>query len=728
MFPLPRFPRLVTVSAKIVHWASKTIPVIALCAALCATAMANDGDPAPCPKSKIPAWGMWYHGNALCFVGTDPRNGPATTNIATKVIPVELRFLDSKGHVVKTLDPTDPLSTNPKLSALQAVLESPVFEARDFTFGATHVGTVQWIEATLRASLWNFHGAKFESWHITMNRISEDKQTWDVPQTDWQIDSSGDVHLVDHSWMKGRIENELTKYEGKLPIYLVYNTNFYNPAAGGWHGHIVSSDGSTIPYILAAYVDRADAPSPNLHPLSHEVAEFAHNPFGSNKVDQYPKENVPNTWDPSYVYKQTDCRTGLEVGDPIGHSGTGNAISIVTKTMTYEFQNIALASWFMDANPSFSVNGWYTMNGAITGEFAAAAPDCPSVRTRVDKIDPDSGPEQGGTKVTMTGDSLSDKFTFNFGGSPATAVNCSSTKTTCTMYIPGNKPGSVEVIVSTPAGDSNAVAFQYYGPAHVDKISPDSGALEGGTKVTMNGAALREDFQFYFGLHKATNVICSNDAKSCTMLTPPNDPWLPVAVFVQSLAGPSNAVAFQYLAPAINSFTPKVGPATGGLGVEITGVSLSDHMTVKFGAKAVTKINCGGSTTDCFLLSAPGSVGVPVHLTATVDGFTSAPSKDEFSFVDFPELTGISPGSGTTGTPVTLTGKYFSTVPGKTTFAFSGVPATGVSCAPGGTQCTAIVPGMATQTVYVQATVDGHTSLNGVVFTNTARLPPPGPR
>jgi hypothetical protein len=44
------------------------------------------------------------------------------------------------------------------------------------------------------------------------------------------------------------------------------------------------------------------------------------------------------------------------------------------------------------------------------------------------------------------------------------------------------------------------------------------------------------------------------------------------------------------------------------------------------------------------------------------------------------------------------------------------------------TQCTAVVPGMTTQTVYVLATVDGHTSLNGVGFTNTARLPPPPPR
>src|SRR5579859_1939939 len=107
MFPLPRFLRLVTRSAQIVHWTLKPIQAIAICAALCAMAMAaDDGDHAPCPPSRIPAWGTYYHGKALCFVGTDPRNGPYTTIIITPVIPVELRFLNSKGDVVETLDPT----------------------------------------------------------------------------------------------------------------------------------------------------------------------------------------------------------------------------------------------------------------------------------------------------------------------------------------------------------------------------------------------------------------------------------------------------------------------------------------------------------------------------------------------------------------------------------------------------------------------------------------------
>jgi hypothetical protein len=258
----------------------------------------------------------------------------------------------------------------------------------------------------------------------------------------------------------------------------------------------------------------------------------------------------------------------------------------------------------------------------------------------------------------------------------------------------------------------------------VDKIDPASGALEGGTKVTMTGDSFRQEFQYYFGENLATGVNCSS--KTCTMVTPFHKP-ASVDVIVKSPAGPSNTIPYQYLAPAIKSFTPKVGPTTGGLSVYLTGVSLSDNMTVNFGSTFTKKVKCGGTSTDCAIVSASGSVDTPVSLTVSIDGFTSAPTENKFSFVNFPVLTGINPGSGITGAPVTFKGNYFSTVPGETTFTFSGVPATGVTCNLS-TQCTGFVPGMATQTVYVLVTVNGYTSLTGIGFTNTARIPPPPPK
>ena len=240
--------------------------------------------------------------------------------------------------------------------------------------------------------------------------------------------------------------------------------------------------------------------------------------------------------------------------------------------------------------------------------------------------------------------------------------------------------------------------------------------------MTVTGQALSTKLEFDFDGFPATKVDCP-DQNTCTMVTPKHKPGT-VEVIIKQFTG--NAVTYLYLGLAIKSFNPAVGPTTGGLTVAISGDSLSDDMSVNFGAYSATHIHCGGSTTDCIVTSPTGSVDSSVHLTITVDGITSAPSKNVFSFAVFPTLTLMTPSSGTTGSTITITGTGFSMVAGKTTFTFSGIPATGVTCA-SATTCSAVVPGMAAQTVNVLVTVDGHTIRNGGCFTNTAKLPPPPP-
>lgn len=115
-----------------------------------------------------------------------------------------------------------------------------------------------------------------------------------------------------------------------------------------------------------------------------------------------------------------------------------------------------------------------------------------------------------------------------------------------------------------------------------------------------------------------------------------------------------------------------------------------------------------------------------VHLTVTVNGITSSPSKNEFTFVVFPTVTGISPSSANPGAVVTLTGTGFSTTAGQTAFTFFGIPVAGKCSST--TQCTAVVPfeenGTA-QTTAVTVTVNGITSLDWVVFAYKERIKPP---
>src|ERR1035438_7812986 len=85
-------------------------PVIFLLAiALAGPPVALAGGFCPNFPSYIPIWSTTYNGHVLCFVGSDPRDGPFTSTIPTIVIPVELRYLNAKGKVVETSDPTGPL-------------------------------------------------------------------------------------------------------------------------------------------------------------------------------------------------------------------------------------------------------------------------------------------------------------------------------------------------------------------------------------------------------------------------------------------------------------------------------------------------------------------------------------------------------------------------------------------------------------------------------------------
>ena len=197
--------------------------VFLLAIALASPLVALAGDSCPNFRSDLPLWSTTYNGHTLCFVGSDPRNGPFTSNITTVVIPVELHYLDAKGEIVETSDPTGPLFNNPAISAMEAVLASPIFAPQDFKFGDTDVGTVQWIEATERASFWSYPAAKFHGWHIHMNAFPARRLTLDVPYEDWKTNSVPHFHLVTNALIDDFITDQLPPYEDSLPIFLFYD-------------------------------------------------------------------------------------------------------------------------------------------------------------------------------------------------------------------------------------------------------------------------------------------------------------------------------------------------------------------------------------------------------------------------------------------------------------------------------------------------------------------------
>jgi hypothetical protein len=98
------------------------------------------------------------------------------------------------------------------------------------------------------------------------------------------------------------------------------------------------------------------------------------------------------------------------------------------------------------------------------GDYGQVSISGSGMQTSFRSLKPDNSPVNGGITVAAIGEDLNDKLKFDFGGSPATQVACSSSKS-CTMVVPAHSPGSVSVTTETAAGKVILDHFDYQAPA-----------------------------------------------------------------------------------------------------------------------------------------------------------------------------------------------------------------------------------------------------------------------
>ena len=296
----------------------------------------------------------------------------------------------------------------------------------------------------------------------------------------------------------------------------------------------------------------------------------------------------------------------------------------------------------------------------------------------VTAIAPGSGPQAGGTVVTITGTNFTGATAVTFGATAATFTVQSSTSITTTS--PAGS-GLVDIRVTAPGGmsvTSAADQFTYIGPPVITSLAPTSGALAGGTSVTITGSGFSGASGVTFGAAAATAVTVVS-ATSITVTSPAGAAGT-VDVKVTAPGGTSATSAadqFTYLtAPSVTAVSPAGGPLTGGTTVTITGTGFTGTTGaagVKFGAANATSYTVTSATSISAV--APAGTGV-VDITVTNPGGTSAISvSDRFNYTAAPTITSIAPTSGPApgGTVVTLTGTGFTAA---TAVAFGAAPAT----------------------------------------------------
>ncbi len=232
-------------------------------------------------------------------------------------------------------------------------------------------------------------------------------------------------------------------------------------------------------------------------------------------------------------------------------------------------------------------------------------------------LNPSSGPAAGGTSVVITGTDLTGATAVTFGGTNATSFVVNS-GTQITAVASAHAAGTVEVVVSTPAGDTPMAGvandYTYIAAPAVTSLSPVNGPTAGGTSVVITGTDLTGATAVTFGGTNATSFVV-NSGTQITAVAPTHAAGL-VEVVVTTPGGASattgTANDYTYVgAPTVTVLNPASGSTTGGTSVVITGTDLT-------GATAVT---FGGTNATSFVVNTATQITAvaPAHAAATVD-------------------------------------------------------------------------------------------------------------
>jgi hypothetical protein len=262
--------------------------------------------------------------------------------------------------------------------------------------------------------------------------------------------------------------------------------------------------------------------------------------------------------------------------------------------------------------------------------------------------------------------------------------------TVLTRPVPGSVPTQAQdVTVTTPYGSVTLTGVFTYKEGQAPEIwnlTPESGPIEGGTRVTIVGKGFQTPVQVYFGDRQAqvqssnySQIVCLSP--SITVTLPSTPTTVAVTVLNVNSGQRSGSANFRYgEAMFISAIGPGVGPDTGGTTVTIYGQGFSSPVAVTLAGTPALVQDVAGTeiivrsgavfNRSCNNITGPVQVtNINSSLSATGPAFTYAPAK--------PVIVGVSAsGTGASGNSipqvgttcasgtytVTLTGQFFELI------------------------------------------------------------------
>lgn len=283
---------------------------------------------------------------------------------------------------VTTFDPTaddNACLSAPNNNPVRLFQHTPMFDSYDFSIGGVDVGHTQYIDAFQRAEFWNVLKDR-DDYHLLLNpvvtlspiaiNIPAD-QGLTLPPKDFP--ACGPFGIVDIDFFDLYLNNNVLPAlapqvnAGNFPIFLLYNTvlaftpqtNLFDCCVLGYHG--------TTNFLPLGTYSPSDFDTTGLfgsnqgdsNTLSHEVGEWANDPFGNNPTPLW-----------GHTGQVPGCQGNLEVGDPL--SGTNFSPIGGRNGFTYNLQELAFFSWFFSSK-SIAIHGWFSDNNTFTSD---AGPVC----------------------------------------------------------------------------------------------------------------------------------------------------------------------------------------------------------------------------------------------------------------------------------------------------------------------------------------------------------------
>lgn len=291
----------------------------------------------------------------------------------------------------------------------------------------------------------------------------------------------------------------------------------------------------------------------------------------------------------------------------------------------------------------------------------------------LDAVTPASGPEAGGTAVTLRGRTFVDGVRVLFDGAPCRALlHISDAELRC-LTPPGR--GLADVIVTHDERGVGELpeAFEYVAPPRVDIVTPEIGTSEGGTVIVLEGSGFSDGAVVRVGEDLCLEVVVLDETR-LQCLTPAAEPGL-VDVTVTNPDGQVGVLpgGFSFLGPPVVVLVrPRDVPIAGGLEVRVLGSGFSEGDLVLFAGAPGEVVEVIGDreilvvappiNAEPFPAPPSGTAEVDVTVRRQQPGDTREGTLSRaVTYYWPPEIERVTPDRGPTagGAAVVITGRFF---------------------------------------------------------------------